>query len=118
MISVKNSLYLLISLLLFLGIFLSSSWVVYAKEENKLEPVIQTTKTGNGTSIIVNFPEGYAGRVLTTYDGKEFKTTTIPLTKDEIKKMNEQMIERQKAIQKMFEEQQKMFDLMWKNFWF
>lgn len=118
MLNIKNKIYLLVILLLFAVSFFFSYSKVNAQDKNIVEPVIETTKTPNGTSIVINFPEDYSGKVFTTYDGKEFKTTTTPITKKEIEEMNKQMEERRKAIQKMIEEQQKLFDLMWKSFWF
>lgn len=110
----KLELYFITILLLLSG----SLGFNYVYAENKIEPVIKTTQTPNGASIMINFPDNYSGRVVTTYDGKEFKTTTTTISPEETKKMRAQMIERQKAIQKLFQEQQKMFDLMWQNFWF
>ncbi len=118
MLKTKNKIYLLAILLLFAVSFFFSYSKANAQDKDIVEPVIKTTKTPNGTSIVINFPEDYLGKVITTYDGKEFKTTTTPITKKEIEEMNRQMEERAKAIKKMIEEQQKMFDLMWKSFWF
>lgn len=117
MLNIKNKIYLLAILLLFVGYFFINFSQVSAQNENNTEPIIQTTKTPNGTSIVINFPENYSGRVVTTYDGKEFKTTTIPITEKELKEINKQIEERQKAIQKMIEEQQKLFESFWKSFW-
>lgn len=114
----KNKLYLLAILLLFIGYFFINFSQVNAQNETNIEPVVQTTKTPNGTSVVINFPENYSGKVITTYDGKEFKTTTTKITQKEIEEMNKQIEERQKAIQKMIEEQQKFFESFWKNFWF
>jgi transcriptional accessory protein Tex/SPT6 len=118
MLNIKNKIYLLAILLLFAFSFFFSYSKVDAQNKDTVEPVIETTKTPNGTSIVINFPEDYSGRVVTTYDGKKFKTTTTPITKKELEEMNKQIEERRKAIQKLIEEQQKMFDLMWKSFWF
>lgn len=118
MLKIKNTIYLLAILLLFAGSFFFNFSKVNAQSKETIEPVIQTTKTPNGTSIIINFPENYSGKVVTTYDGKEFKTTTTPITKKELEEIDKQIEERRKAIQKLIEEQQKMFELMWKSFWF
>lgn len=118
MLNIKNKIYLFAILLLFAGSFFFNFSKVNAQNDNNTEPVIETTKTPNGISIIINFPDNYSGRVITVYDGKEFKTTTTSINKKEIEEMNKQIEERRKAIQKIIEEQQKLFDLMWKSFWF
>lgn len=120
MLNIKNKIHLLLILLLLLllGSFVTDFSFANAQNENKTEPIIQTSKTPSGTSIVINFPENYSGKVVTTYDGKEFKTITTSITQKEIEEINKQIEERRKAIQKIIEEQQKMFELMWKSFWF
>jgi hypothetical protein len=107
--------YLFFSLLL-LAIILTFPKTSQAEGVNSQEPTIETSKTTNGSSVKITFPNEYSGSVTTTFDGKEWKSYTKKYTKEDIKKINEQIEAQNKAWQEYFLAQQRFFENIWKNF--
>lgn len=81
-------------------------------------PFINTSKAATGTTVTMVLPNNYKGSVVTTYNGNDWQTTATssPLTEGDIKQIQNDFIEQEKAMNDFWQAQQKMFDDMWRNF--
>ena len=103
---------LLLSPLLLMGVSLS-------------KPIIKTTHNANGTTITMTLPNNYKGFVQTYYDGTNWQTyaTDSPLTKADQAQIQADLIKQQQywndfwqAQEKMFQQEQQLFNNLWSNF--
>ncbi len=78
------------------------------KEENE-------SKEGE---ITFSAPYGFRSQMVTTFDGNEVKTysTSTALTKEDVAKMNKEVLERQKRIDEYFRKQELLFRDFWRMF--
>ena len=103
-----------ISLFVLLSAFIASK--TYA--QSSTVPVVNTYKDATSTSVIINLPDGFNGSVMTTYDGNRIKTTystSTPMTNDQINKVEADIQAQEKAMDDLFQQQQKMFQQMWSD---
>ena len=103
-----------ISLLVVLSVFVASK----AYAQSSAVPVVNTYKNATSTSVIVNLPDGFNGSVMTTYDGNQIETTystSTPITNDQINKVEADIQAQEKAMDDLFQQQQKMFQQMWSD---
>ena len=106
-----------ISLLVVLSVFVASK----AYAQSSAMPVVNTYKDATSTSVIVNLPDGFNGSVMTTYDGNQIKTTystSTPMTNDQINKVEADIQAQEKAMNDLFQQQQKMFQDLFGTSWF
>lgn len=79
------------------------------------EPVVKTESTPNSNVTSVTLPENYNGEVTTTCENNVCKTNTRKYTPEEMQKMHDDALARQKAMQEYMIAQQKYFDSIFKN---
>jgi membrane protein implicated in regulation of membrane protease activity len=106
----------------FISIFSFLALAFYpARTFAETEPDIKTSQTPYGQSVVITFPQNYSGEVSTSFDGTSWKTQTKKYTQADIEAMNKKALEQQRAIQKMIENQRKLFEQIWSSwpsFWF
>ena len=88
---------------------------VVQKEETKINESNKDKKEGE---IVFSAPYGFRNEIVTTFDGKEARTysTSTALTKEDVDKMNKEILERQRRIDEYFRNQEKMFRDFWRMF--
>jgi hypothetical protein len=111
MVNTKRLLYSFAALLLVGGFWLTIAPFAYADSNNA--PVVQTSNTPDGQAVTVTIPEGYSGKVVTTYDGHQFNTVTSPLTSQDIQALTTEMTQQQQYFNQLFADQQKMMNDIW-----
>jgi hypothetical protein len=92
----------------------TQSWNITTNASSAGDVIIQTGNGVMATTSVIHAPYGVRSEVV-TINGKTYATTT-PLTEDDIKQMQKQQKDVEDRMNKIFEEQQKMFQEMWKNF--
>lgn len=75
------------------------------------ETIVRSGADGFATTTILHAPYGVKSEIVSR-NGETYATTT-PLTEEDIRKMNERQAEVERQMDKMFEDQQWLFDDMW-----
>lgn len=122
---IKNNLITIFIILLIISLglnlyqlFLKSNVVsapVVPKEETIINESDKDKKEGE---IVFSAPHGFRNEIVTTFDGKEARTysTSTALTKEDVEKMNKEILERQKRIDEYFRSQERIFRDFWRMF--
>lgn len=104
-----------LSLAFMLGSIISSTNFIYAAGNNK--PIIETKNSKEGSSIVVTFPEGYSGKVMTECRNGFCESTSSPMTDKDLKDVKDRIEKQRKEMEDFFKRQQKLFDEMFNNDW-
>lgn len=88
---------------------------VVQKEETIINESDKDKKDGE---IVFSAPYGFRNEIVTTFNGKEARTysTSTALTKEDVEKMNKEILERQRRIDEYFRNQERMFRDFWRMF--
>ena len=95
---------------------------VHAQTTSSSPYITTSTTPDGGVSVNMQLPNNFKGSVYTVYKDGKWQTfsTTTPLTKSDIASMQKEMQSEEDAIQQMFAAQQKLFEQeqqMFQNIW-
>lgn len=83
-----------------------------------MQPLVETHSIATSSSVSITMPAGYNGRVYSVYDGTKWKTvaTTSPMSRADIKEIEQAVRDQRAQMEKIFEAQRKLFDEQFKLF--
>lgn len=96
------------------------------EQSNWLNKLNNKEKVNNNTQVVHNIkttelkaPWGVRTEVYTKYENGKWKTysTSTPITKDEMLKMRQDEIKKDKVMRAYFKEQDELMRMFWKSFW-